>query len=1795
MAKTPITETANVDLRIDGKADLTAYRREMEDLARTVGSLKGDLKKLADLTKAFTTKGLLSGNGNVGTVAKAAEFQGTQEANRLLRLGNLSAQNVETQRERLSLVGRVLKVMEKEEALQMASQLSLRTKESTLRKITDMKELELRLEATRIRKALEFDAGNRKGVVAMERQQAILQDQVRIVSERARAEQQTQAKIQRQREQALQAGVKEEFNAIRKAAEDRIREEQRAQDRIARQRQQAIQAGVKEDFNAIRKAAEDRIKAEQRAQDRIASQRQRAIDAENLRLIKEGYKQNAAPETYAARAGASSFREYMAGAVRKRAEMIQLDRTEAEIRAKILTQYDAGMEKAALTSRIRKAGQAGLTEEVRLLEKQLQVVNQINQALSKQPKPAVDRQAKLSTQRQDTTERLFGDGGAHLLAIQAGLAANYMVLNGVRSAFAGSMQFTSEFDEALRNMQAISVVTDTNLKELRNTIIGVSQETKFMATDVAEAALILGQAGFSTQEISQSIEAVSLLAAATGTDLKQSVDIATSVLGVFSMESSQMTSVANTLTSAVNMSKLNIDKLALGLQYAGNTAAQSGVSFEELTAALGAMSNAGIRSGSTLGTGMRQILISLEKPSEGFKASLDRLGISMADIDLRANGLYGVMQNLKEGGFTASDAIRSFEVRAAAAFNALSGNLDDVVALERSFLNQTSAMQANETQMRAMVNEWRRFVSNLQVVVSTALEPLGLAFRDLVGGMANVLQTLGQYPAALKVVGTAFGSMAISVGLARGALLGWNLVKMIPGLLGVASAAKTLTGAVEAAGTAAAVTGVKFSTMLGPIGVAVAAALAIGITAWSSYRTEMERANEAVDQARTRFDDATGVLDQVTSEINMLDAKIKELSDRAGTLTENQNLLNLESEKVREQFRGMGIELGETVSSVDELITALTRLRGKLDEKYLLQIGVAADSLQNLIAANQAKMNSLAEQVPSKGVVQGYLTNNRYNPQIKLTGQQIMGAANAPNNTLLDNQTLLTSINSRLALYDQAISEGLEMSSTERGSVTYLRKAQELLQQIVEVQSAQVSLQRQLADTRQEEDQAKNRQSFGALDQEVRGFTQGGYGQLVDSTKGIKNDPIREFEIANEVFQQQQTTADALIEKIKGTAGLREDVKEAMIQEIQNAEAANQKFVDQLIERAKAVSSDNRDLKQALTSIQDTQLEKQMGQTGSLGDLDSITAKRYGVVNETFSTNKQALDISFGGNTTSAKYQAELLKLEQDRDAQREKIQADFTAAITRITQRDVDATARTVQDIQLTIRETGENSFEERAKLYDALEEAIGAQFDAKEMQLEKSVSDTRERAERIADLRQEERELLIGVAEQRENDRIAEAERAIATAQNALTNVELLAEKATSLEELNEILKEAMVKVAQLAWASLKKAMISSTDDYTLGDAATDVGKMWSELNGKMATWQGNVKKYGHAGGKKFSDAAGGGGGGGGKGKSAVDLMLEQVESRVKSVEALLKADLLDSSTGIGSINGIIDDTKKKLSDVDAKIASMQGRVNGSQMSEEDLEQLNDLLKAREGLAKAAAEAEAMLTQEMIKQGDYWGAAKNITLTWAKENLDVTKTFTEGVQGVLSSLTSGFAQLFTDLSNKPREAKEAFRTFAISVIQSMQQMIAKMLAVYAMQKLIGWATGTGAVAADSFSGIARTAVGLPLGGSGSKMAVPSVDTSRLNSVAADETMQQRSVASMVGTDAMGDMVSMGNKVMARGNHAGVAKQEKGPLGMTNVYVVPPEQRPVPGPHDIIAVINDDIARGGSTKKLIKSVAMGY
>ena len=124
-------------------------------------------------------------------------------------------------------------------------------------------------------------------------------------------------------------------------------------------------------------------------------------------------------------------------------------------------------------------------------------------------------------------------------------------------------------------------------------LIDVAQASKFSAAEVGNTAVLLAQAGLSIQEIGASMKGIITLAQATGTDLGKSVDVVTSVLSVFNKSAGETNQVVNQLTQALNSSKLDIQKVALGIQYAGNISADAGVTFEELTSALGAMANAG--------------------------------------------------------------------------------------------------------------------------------------------------------------------------------------------------------------------------------------------------------------------------------------------------------------------------------------------------------------------------------------------------------------------------------------------------------------------------------------------------------------------------------------------------------------------------------------------------------------------------------------------------------------------------------------------------------------------------------------------------------------------------------------------------------------------------------------------------------------------------------------------------------------------------------------------------------------------------------------------------------------------------------------------------------------------------------------------------------------------------------------------------------------------------------------------------------------------------------------------------
>ena len=580
----------------------------------------------------------------------------------------------------------------------------------------------------------------------------------------------------------------------------------------------------------------------------------------------------------------------------------------------------------------------------------------------------VSARAEQTRRLRDAT--LFGDGGQSLFRIQARLLAHYVVLNQIFSAYQFGVSFVVDFDRALQNLQAITVTSNTNMMALSVSLRQVSRETKFTAVEVAEAATILGQAGFSTAEIQGSIRSITLLAAATGSTLKQAVDVATSTLGVFNLQASEMASVANQITTAINRSKLNIDKLALGLQFAGNVAADAGLGLDELLSALSQFANAGVRSGSTLGTGIRQLIIDLAAPSRKLAKRYQELGLTVDETSLKTQGFLGVLRNLQEAGFTSSDGLEFLEVRAANAFSAITKGLPEIEEFRRGLLLSDSAARANATQMESLGNQWSRLVSVLGEIVLVGSGPIANFFKIIISGatsMGIAVASSGKAFTVLTSVLLGVGISALTVWLAR--------VTGITRVMASATAATTgLATATNILSVVLARVQLLFLTPGGLIGVAAFAGIALATRGFGLFAKEADNASSAQDRAQAQFENTKGRVEALEQSISSVNDTIDRLSDRERRLDENQEELQTELIRTQDRFAALGLTIDSNVTSTQQLLDSLVNLRSELRQGVPGALEAQITALQ---AEQSARQASTRERVSGtqRGDFENFLTD----------------------------------------------------------------------------------------------------------------------------------------------------------------------------------------------------------------------------------------------------------------------------------------------------------------------------------------------------------------------------------------------------------------------------------------------------------------------------------------------------------------------------------------------------------------------------------------------------------------------------------------------------------------------------------------------------------------------------------------------------------------------------------------------------------------------------------------------------
>ena len=185
----------------------------------------------------------------------------------------------------------------------------------------------------------------------------------------------------------------------------------------------------------------------------------------------------------------------------------------------------------------------------------------------------------------------------------------------------------TEFEAQMSRVQGISGATAAELELLTQTAKDLGAASVFSASEAAQGMEYLASAGFDVNEIIAAMPGMLDLAAASGEDLATSAEIAASMLNGFGLEASEAGHVADVLAEVAARTNAGVYDMGEAMKYVAPVANTMGLSMEETAAAIGLMSDAGIK-GSQAGTTLRAALSRMAKPTDVMQTKMDELGIS---------------------------------------------------------------------------------------------------------------------------------------------------------------------------------------------------------------------------------------------------------------------------------------------------------------------------------------------------------------------------------------------------------------------------------------------------------------------------------------------------------------------------------------------------------------------------------------------------------------------------------------------------------------------------------------------------------------------------------------------------------------------------------------------------------------------------------------------------------------------------------------------------------------------------------------------------------------------------------------------------------------------------------------------------------------------------------------------------------------------------------------------------------------------------------------------------------------
>lgn len=265
----------------------------------------------------------------------------------------------------------------------------------------------------------------------------------------------------------------------------------------------------------------------------------------------------------------------------------------------------------------------------------------------------------------------------------AGVAGRLAGFAGAGLSLGAIITTTREYGQALSDLSAITGATGTQLKSLDEAAQEMGRSTEYSASQAVEALKLMASAKpellQTADGLTEATKSALTLAQAAGSTLPDATRTLALSLNQFGVGAQEADRYINVLAAGAKLGASEIADTAAAIKNGGVAAAQAGVGFETLNAAIQVLAEREIKGGEA-GTALRNVILALEKGTD-------------KTLKPSVVGLSGALDNLSKKNLSTAQAVKLFGVEN---INAASVLVDNRSKLNALTLALTGTQTAHE-------------------------------------------------------------------------------------------------------------------------------------------------------------------------------------------------------------------------------------------------------------------------------------------------------------------------------------------------------------------------------------------------------------------------------------------------------------------------------------------------------------------------------------------------------------------------------------------------------------------------------------------------------------------------------------------------------------------------------------------------------------------------------------------------------------------------------------------------------------------------------------------------------------------------------------------------------------------------------------------------------------------------------------------------------------------------------------------------------------------------------------------